>query len=105
MLIVNILFFLFFQHFTHGVLDPEICERLYELLHGSKPHQQMRKGHHEGEVDHHHFAHHLAAILKGGPSEQAVLLASLVSPDHEGVLPEHLVKVHNLLFCFSFPLP
>ena len=53
----------------------------------------MRKGHHEGEVDHHHFAHHLAAILKGGPSEQAVLLASLVSPDHEDVLPEHLVKV------------
>ncbi|XP_076470954.1 MTOR-associated protein MEAK7-like [Babylonia areolata] len=81
-----------FRLFTHGVLDPEICERLYELLHGSSSKQHHRGGHHEGEVDHHNFSHHLAAILKGGVSEQAELLASLVSPDHKDVLPEHLVK-------------
>lgn len=79
-----------FRNFSHGVLDPDICELLYELLHGPKQHH--RGGHHEGEVDHHHFSLHLAAILKGGTREQAVLLTTLCSPDHEYVIPEHLVK-------------
>ncbi|KAK7114459.1 MTOR-associated protein MEAK7-like [Littorina saxatilis] len=91
-----------FRHFTHGVLDPEICERLYELLHGAKHLHNYGKRSHEGEVDHHHFAQHLAAILKGGVHEQAVLLTSLVSPDHDDVLPEHLVKfVSSLVQSFE----
>ncbi|KAK7481687.1 hypothetical protein BaRGS_00027060 [Batillaria attramentaria] len=83
-----------FRNFAHGVLDPEVCELLYELLHGTKQrhHHHLRGGQHEGEVDHHHFSHHLAAILKGGVREQAVLLTSLCSPDHDYVIPEHLVK-------------
>lgn len=78
------------QYFAHGVLDSEICDLLYEVLLGTK---QSHHHHHEGDVAHHPFAVNLAVILKGGPQEQAVLLTSLCSPDHAGVLPEHLVKV------------
>lgn len=84
-----------FRNFAHGVLDADVCELLYDLLHGSKHHHHhhhLRGGHHEGEVDHHNFSHHLAAILKGQTKEQAVLLSSLCSPDHDYVIPEHLLK-------------